>query len=263
MIVDDLRLRPPVGPRRSDDEIRAAALKTLTGATGSAVHMHSHHVKVSHGHLTLTGYAREQAACGRGRGWREPGRVVASVTYRIEIRWKPANVCRDQPFCMAVTVLGSGDATAGDRRRCRSARRRGGVAITSYRASSVLGPTLGRLRRAIRLARRRSGTGGVFSVRRGGAVPRRISPGPVIGSIGAAAPRSPSPVRRPEARRGGRGGRGCGDGVGPSRLRRVRRRATGMVCFGVAPTASTPPPSRSPGWPLVRVVGGPAPAGLH
>jgi osmotically-inducible protein OsmY len=30
VIVDDVKVHPPVGPRRSDDEIRAAAIETLT-----------------------------------------------------------------------------------------------------------------------------------------------------------------------------------------------------------------------------------------
>ena len=59
VIIDDLRVHPPVGPRRSDDEIRAAALDTLTADPRiRSTHIH---VKGSHGHLTLTGYAREHA----------------------------------------------------------------------------------------------------------------------------------------------------------------------------------------------------------
>ena len=58
-VIDDLRVHPPVGPRRSDDEIRAAALDTLTADPRiRSTHIH---VKGSHGHLTLTGYAREHA----------------------------------------------------------------------------------------------------------------------------------------------------------------------------------------------------------
>ena len=56
VIVDDLRVHPPVGPRRSDDEIRAAAIETLTADPRiRSTHIH---VKVSHGRLTLTGYVR-------------------------------------------------------------------------------------------------------------------------------------------------------------------------------------------------------------
>jgi osmotically-inducible protein OsmY len=84
VIVDDLRVHPPVGPRRSDDEIRAAALDTLTADPRiRSTHIH---VKVSHGHLTLTGYAREQAesAAAAEDGARLDG--VIELTNRIEIR---------------------------------------------------------------------------------------------------------------------------------------------------------------------------------
>lgn len=59
VIVDDLRVHPPVGHRRTDDEIRATALRRLTADP----RVHSTHidVKVAHGHVTLTGYARHEA----------------------------------------------------------------------------------------------------------------------------------------------------------------------------------------------------------
>ncbi len=83
VIVDDLRLRPPVGPRRSDDEIRAA-LDTLTADPGiRSTHIH---VKVSHGHLTLTGYAREQAESAAAAEDGANLHGVIEVTNRIEIR---------------------------------------------------------------------------------------------------------------------------------------------------------------------------------
>jgi osmotically-inducible protein OsmY len=84
VIVDDLRVHPPVGPRRSDDEIRAAALDTLTADTRiRSTHIH---VKVLHGHLTLTGYAREQAESAAAAEDGASLHGVIDVTNRIEIR---------------------------------------------------------------------------------------------------------------------------------------------------------------------------------
>lgn len=84
VIVDDLRVHPPIGPRRDDDEIRVAALQRLTSdARIRSTHIH---VKVSHGHLTLTGYVRgrsESVAAGEDVA-DLPG--VTEVTNRIVIR---------------------------------------------------------------------------------------------------------------------------------------------------------------------------------
>ena len=84
VIVDDLKVHPPIGPRRADDEVRAAAVQRLT----SDPRIRSTHirVKVSHGHLTLTGYVRGQSeivAAGEDVA-SLPG--VTDVTNRIEIR---------------------------------------------------------------------------------------------------------------------------------------------------------------------------------
>ena len=84
MIVDDLKVHPPVGPRRTDDEVRAAALQRLTADPRiRSTHIH---VKVSHGHLTLTGYVREQSesVAAAEDAATLPG--VTEVTNRIEIR---------------------------------------------------------------------------------------------------------------------------------------------------------------------------------
>ena len=84
VIADDLKVHPPVGPRRSDDEIRAVALETLTAdARIRSTHIH---VKVSHGHLTLTGYVREQAESAAAAEDVASLRGVSEVTNRIEIR---------------------------------------------------------------------------------------------------------------------------------------------------------------------------------
>jgi osmotically-inducible protein OsmY len=84
VIVDDLRVHPRVGPPRSDAAIRAAALDTLTADPRiRSTHIH---VKVSHGHLTLTGYAREQAESAAAAEDGASLHGVTEVTYRIEIR---------------------------------------------------------------------------------------------------------------------------------------------------------------------------------
>ena len=84
VIVDDLRVHPPIGARRGDDEIRVAALQRLTSdARIRSTHIH---VKVSHGHLTLTGYVRGQSeSVAAGEDVADlPG--VTEVTNRIVIR---------------------------------------------------------------------------------------------------------------------------------------------------------------------------------
>ena len=84
VIVDDLRVHPPVGPRRSDDEIRAAGLDTLIADPRiRSTHVH---VKVSHGHLTLTGYVRDQAESAAAAEDAASLHGVTEVTNRIEIR---------------------------------------------------------------------------------------------------------------------------------------------------------------------------------
>lgn len=84
VIADDLRVHPLVGQRRSDDETRAAALDTLTADPRiRSTHIH---VKVSHGHLTLTGYVRDQAeSAAAAEDVASLSRVI-EVTNRIEIR---------------------------------------------------------------------------------------------------------------------------------------------------------------------------------
>lgn len=68
VIVDDLKVHPPVTHHRADDEIRALALQRLGRDT--RIHAEHIHVEVSQGRVTLSGYVRAQsqsAACGRGR----------------------------------------------------------------------------------------------------------------------------------------------------------------------------------------------------
>jgi osmotically-inducible protein OsmY len=58
-VIDHLKVHPPLGGVRRDDEIRAAALQRLSADAG--VHAEHLHVKVSDGQLTLTGRVRHQA----------------------------------------------------------------------------------------------------------------------------------------------------------------------------------------------------------
>jgi osmotically-inducible protein OsmY len=84
VIVDDLKVHPPIGPRRTDDEIRAAALQRLIwDARIRSTHIH---VKVSHGHLTLTGYVREQSESTAAAEDVASLTGVVDVTNRIETR---------------------------------------------------------------------------------------------------------------------------------------------------------------------------------
>lgn len=84
VIVDDLKVHPPIARRRGDDEIRVAAIqRLLSDRRIRSTHIH---VKVSHGHLTLTGYVREDSerAAAREDVASLPG--VIEVTDRIELR---------------------------------------------------------------------------------------------------------------------------------------------------------------------------------
>jgi osmotically-inducible protein OsmY len=59
VIVDDVKVHPPLSHRRTDDAIRAATLECLTAdARIRSTHIH---VTVSHGHVTLSGDARDEA----------------------------------------------------------------------------------------------------------------------------------------------------------------------------------------------------------
>ena len=84
VIIDDLRVHPPVGPRRSDDEIRAAALGALT--SDPRIRSTHIHVRVSHGRLTLTGYARQSADSAAAAEDVASLSGVTEVSNRIEIR---------------------------------------------------------------------------------------------------------------------------------------------------------------------------------
>lgn len=84
VIVDDVKVHPPVAHRRSDDELRAAALQRLTAdARIRTTHIH---VRVSRGQLTLTGYARHEAE--RAAALEDVASLtgVTGVTSQIEVR---------------------------------------------------------------------------------------------------------------------------------------------------------------------------------
>jgi osmotically-inducible protein OsmY len=84
VVVDALKVHPPIGFRATDDEIRAAALQRLIGdARIRSTHLH---VKVSHGHLTLTGYVTEQPESAAAAEDVASLDGVVGVTNRIEIR---------------------------------------------------------------------------------------------------------------------------------------------------------------------------------
>ena len=84
VIADDVKVHPPVTHRRADDEIRAAALQRLTADTRiRSTHIH---VNVSHGHLTLTGYARHEAESAAAFEDVTSLTGVLELTNRIEIR---------------------------------------------------------------------------------------------------------------------------------------------------------------------------------
>jgi osmotically-inducible protein OsmY len=80
----DLKLHPSVARRRTDDELRAAALRRLIGdARIRSTHIH---VKVAHGHLTLTGYVREEAESDAAGEDVATVTGVDGITNRLEIR---------------------------------------------------------------------------------------------------------------------------------------------------------------------------------
>ena len=57
--IDDLKVHPPGGARRADDEIRATAQRRVI--SDSRIRSNHIHVKVSHGWVTLMGYVRDES----------------------------------------------------------------------------------------------------------------------------------------------------------------------------------------------------------
>lgn len=84
MIVDDLKVHPPVGHRRADDEVRAEAVERL--AHDPRIRSTHVHVKVLHSHVTLTGYVRHEAESEAAAEDAAATTGVVGTTNRIEIR---------------------------------------------------------------------------------------------------------------------------------------------------------------------------------
>ncbi|MGP0053679.1 MAG: BON domain-containing protein [Solirubrobacteraceae bacterium] len=84
VIVDDLKVHPPIAHRRTDDEIRAAALQQLN--SDPRIHADHVHVKVAHGHLTLAGFVTQQSQSAAALEDAANLTGVVDVTNRIEIR---------------------------------------------------------------------------------------------------------------------------------------------------------------------------------
>jgi osmotically-inducible protein OsmY len=84
VIVDDLKVHPPVGERRADDEIRSAALQRLIA--DSRIRSTHIHAKVSHGWITLMGYVGQQSESDAAVEDIATLTGVAGVTNRIEVR---------------------------------------------------------------------------------------------------------------------------------------------------------------------------------
>jgi len=180
VIVDDLRLRPPVGPRRPQDPGHA--------------HPRQGFARSPDADGLRQGAGRE---CCRGRRWREPAR---SDRGHQPDRTPPGS----SKMSAATSRLRGGHGSVWRRhRRAKTAvfALLAAAAFAHYVLPHVmsLGPTLGRLRRghiawlALGVALEACSLFGEVALFRG------YSPGPVIGSNGAAAPRSPSPVRRPQS----------------------------------------------------------------
>lgn len=84
VVIDDLTVRPPVGARRADDEIRAAAQQQVIN--DCRIRSNHVHVKVSHGWVTLTGNVRDESERAAAVDDVTPLAGVRAVIDRIEVR---------------------------------------------------------------------------------------------------------------------------------------------------------------------------------
>ena len=84
VIADDLRIHPPWGPRRADDEIGAAAMQRLAG--DSWARFDHVHIKVSRGRVKLTGYVRDESESAEAADAVANVAGVADVINEVEIR---------------------------------------------------------------------------------------------------------------------------------------------------------------------------------
>jgi osmotically-inducible protein OsmY len=90
VIVDDVKVHPPVAHRRSDDEIRAAALQRLTA--DARIRSTHNHVEVSRGHLTLTGHVRHEAESAAALEDVASLSGVVEMTNQIKVRERQERV---------------------------------------------------------------------------------------------------------------------------------------------------------------------------
>ena len=84
VIVDGLKVHPPVGPIRGDDEIRAAAMQQLS--SDSRIRSDDIRVKVMDGHVTLKGYVGEESEHVAAAEDAASVTGVVGVTNQIEVR---------------------------------------------------------------------------------------------------------------------------------------------------------------------------------
>lgn len=84
VIADELKVHPPVGDQRADDEIRAAAMQQLNW--DSRIRSDHLHVNVLLGRVTLTGYVREESE--RAAATEDVARLtgVVGITNQVEVR---------------------------------------------------------------------------------------------------------------------------------------------------------------------------------
>ena len=84
VIADYLKVHPPVGDLRADDQIRAAAVQRI--ARDERIRSNNIHVRVLRGRVTLTGYVRQQSesAAAVEEVTSLPG--VLDLTNEIEVR---------------------------------------------------------------------------------------------------------------------------------------------------------------------------------
>ena len=83
VIADDLRIHPPLGARRADDEIRAAVMQRLN--EDSWARFDHVDVKVAHGRVKLTGYVRNESQSAAAAQSVESVAGVVEVTNQIEV----------------------------------------------------------------------------------------------------------------------------------------------------------------------------------
>jgi osmotically-inducible protein OsmY len=84
VIADDLKVHPPIGLQRLDEEIRGGGLQRVFD--DPRIHSNHIHLKVSHRWVTLTGYVRHEVE--RAAAMEDAASIdgVVGTTDRIEVR---------------------------------------------------------------------------------------------------------------------------------------------------------------------------------